>query len=87
MMTNKLSLTLYSTLGCHLCELAEDVACQSADSLHIQLNTVDIADHETLLKEFGTRIPVIKNILTGEEIAWPFDLNTFDRWLAHQLNK
>ena len=79
---DKLSLTFYSTLGCHLCELAKNVVYQSANSAFFEIKTVDIANDESLLKEYGTRIPVIKDTLTDKEIAWPFDLDEFESWLT-----
>lgn len=82
---NKLALTLYSTLGCHLCELAEDIIYQSDHCQSIHLEIVDIADDENLLKHYGLKIPLVKNLDSDNEIGWPFGLNEFDTWLLSEL--
>ena len=69
------SLTLYTTLGCHLCEHAEALL----EAAGCQFVASDIAEDLTLLERYGTRIPVVRDSL-GRELGWPFDgtmLNTF----------
>jgi len=81
-MDTKFHLTLYSTLGCHLCELAENLVYQSSHVNLFILSTIDISEDEALLNEYGVRIPVVKNETTGKEISWPFDLHEFEAWLS-----
>ncbi|WP_298775378.1 glutaredoxin family protein [uncultured Shewanella sp.] len=59
---------LYGTEGCHLCELAEVLVADFQLSVHHQ----DICDDESLVKQYGISIPVLKQVKTGQEIAWPF---------------
>lgn len=63
---------LFSTLGCHLCEVAEAVLMPFVDrGLLVEL--VDIADSEALFERYGLVIPVLRRCDTGAELAWPFD--------------
>ncbi|MDK1286572.1 glutaredoxin family protein [Pseudoalteromonas umbrosa] len=61
---------LYHTDGCHLCEQAHDYAVSVLSSVDIHLQ--DILDDESLMSQFQTSIPVIKNIKTGKLLYWPF---------------
>jgi hypothetical protein len=63
---------LFGTLGCHLCEVAEDVLMPFVEhGLLVEL--VDIAENEKLFETYGLRIPVLRRVDTGEELDWPFD--------------
>ncbi|TFY92089.1 glutaredoxin family protein [Pseudomonas kairouanensis] len=63
---------LFTTLGCHLCELAEEEIMPLVEhGLLVEL--VDIADSEALFEAYGLRIPVLRRIDTGAELGWPFD--------------
>lgn len=69
--------TLYTTLGCHLCEMAEEV-------LHgcgVEFTAVDIADDPDLIERYGVRIPVIA-LPSGRELGWPFDGSAVTAFLA-----
>ena len=63
------SLILYSTSGCHLCEEAQRLILST---LGCTVTEIDIADDETLLTQYGIRIPVLQRIDTRAEIGWPF---------------
>lgn len=74
-------LFLYTTSGCHLCEMAEKILqpiiihlnrinASSAESM--QLLAVEITDDEALVERYGIRIPVIKFADSDEELGWPF---------------
>lgn len=65
-----MSVTLYTTVGCHLCERAREILRDVDPALNIHV--VDIADDDTLMAEFGERIPVVRR--GGRELAWPFGL-------------
>ncbi len=71
------TLTLYSTLGCHLCELAEDILY--AESLRFEI--VDIAEDVNLIERYGVRIPVVVDS-RKRELGWPFDQTMLRAWLA-----
>lgn len=65
-----MSVTLYTTLGCHLCERARDMLL-TVDPL-LAIEAVDIAEDDDLIARYGERIPVLRR---GEqELAWPFGL-------------
>lgn len=67
---------LYSTLGCHLCELAEAELLPWIARDNLEITVVDIAEEdgveENLLALYGTRIPVLRHCLSGLELNWPF---------------
>ena len=63
---------LFTTLGCHLCELAEaEIMPLVEHGLLVEL--VDIADSQALFEAYGLRIPVLRRVDTGAELGWPFD--------------
>lgn len=68
---------LYSTDGCHLCELAQQQLEQLAHSFEI----VDIIDDASLVEKYGTRIPVVLNNNT-QELGWPFELSELKTFLG-----
>lgn len=72
-------LTLYTTLGCHLCEQLEaELARLGADD--IELQRIEIADDEALIERFGTRIPVLADA-AGELLERGFDAERLAAWL------
>ncbi|MFO2464038.1 glutaredoxin family protein [Pseudomonas sp. 15FMM2] len=63
---------LFGTLGCHLCEVAEEELMPLVEhGLLVEL--VDIAESEALFETYGLRIPVLRRVDTGAELSWPFD--------------
>lgn len=76
------TLLLYSTIGCHLCEQAEVLVRQWLNTAAIRW--VDIADDADLLAQYGTRIPVLCRMDTGQELDWPFDGEKIIRWLTEE---
>lgn len=63
---------LFSTLGCHLCEVAEAVLMPFVEhGLLVEL--IDIADDESLVERYGLIIPVLRRCDNGSELRWPFD--------------
>lgn len=63
---------LFGTLGCHLCEIAEEVLMPLVEhGLLVEL--VDIAHSDALFDTYGLRIPVLRRVDTGAELDWPFD--------------
>lgn len=63
---------LFGTLGCHLCEIAEDEIMPLVEH-GLMLELVDIADPHDLTDAYGLRIPVLRRVDTGAELDWPFD--------------
>jgi hypothetical protein len=64
---------LYTTLGCHLCEQAKQVAWPVLEHYGYRLVEVEIADDDALVEAYGVRIPVMKKEHAEQEIGWPFD--------------
>lgn len=79
-----MELKLYSTLGCHLCEEAEALLNQTQIVADIAWTTVEIAESDKLLQEYGVRIPVVQYTANGAELGWPFDERSLMDWLAVQ---
>ncbi|UJJ31711.1 glutaredoxin family protein [Halopseudomonas maritima] len=80
-----LELTLYGTLGCHLCDAALAELAPLANTVSIR--QVDIADSEALMARYQLRIPVLQRSDTGAELDWPFDLPQLMDWLADHLRE
>ncbi len=68
------TLIFYTSVGCHLCEQAEVLLAELADSPEIEVESVDIGADAALVSVYGIRIPVVKNKDSGAEIGWPFTL-------------
>jgi len=64
---------LMSTLGCHLCELAEAEIGPYIEPCQLQVEWLDIAEDEALLERYETRIPVLLHPDSGLSLDWPFD--------------
>ncbi|NLY13939.1 MAG: glutaredoxin family protein [Gammaproteobacteria bacterium] len=63
---------LFGTLGCHLCEEAEQVLQPFVDQgLIVEL--LDIIDSEQWLERYALTIPVLRRVDNGQELNWPFD--------------
>lgn len=87
-MTDTLTATphlhLYHTAGCHLCEEAQELALVALALRGIgadALEPVEIADDTELLQRYGTTIPVLRRLDSGQELGWPFGLEAILRLL------
>ncbi len=80
-MKNK-TITLYHTLGCHLCDDALALASQIiyTDKLAIGIEQVDIVNDDKLLSQYGEHIPVFKRD-DGSELSYPFERKILAQWL------
>ncbi|MCU1728646.1 glutaredoxin family protein [Pseudomonas sp. 7P_10.2_Bac1] len=72
---------LLGTLGCHLCELAEDVVMPLVLEYGLLVELIDIADSEDAVEAYGLRIPVLRRVDTGAELDWPFDTEQVTHFL------
>ncbi len=72
-------LTLYSTEGCHLCEMAFSLITEVG--LAEQTDIVDIAFDDELFSRYGVTIPVLKYL--DSELNWPFDSEQLTNWLEN----
>lgn len=76
---------LYSTPGCHLCEIAWDLLVPLVSTLPLRLEEVDIAESDDLIGRYGVKIPVLKFADSDEELDWPFDAVQASGFLQHHL--
>jgi len=68
------TLLLYSTSGCHLCELAQEIVFPLLDEYMVQVSVIEISESDELVERFGVRIPVLVFEGVGQdELGWPFD--------------
>ncbi len=72
-------ITLYSTEGCHLCEMALGLLQQA--QMGDQIEVVDIAFDDNLFSRYGVTIPVVS--YQGSELNWPFDFEELTQWLEN----
>ncbi len=73
MMAETVNFYLYHTLGCHLCDDAEELVQAVASHLQLSYKKVDIADDDSLVDKYGVRIPVLFCLKNNTELDWPFD--------------
>lgn len=76
------TLTLYTTLGCHLCERLEALLAV----LHrgeCRLEKVEISEDEVLMERYGVRIPVLADE-RGGELDMGFEPPRLANWLAER---
>jgi len=64
-----MSLLLFGTQGCHLCEQAQMLLSQLA----IPVENIDIANEIQWQTEFAVLIPVLYHSPSQRYINWPFD--------------
>lgn len=76
-------MVLYGTLGCHLCDEARSIVVPIFELNNIDYQEVDIATSDRLIERYGIAIPVVKSDVTGNELAWPFDVTVFVEWLEN----
>ncbi|MCC1497185.1 glutaredoxin family protein [Alcanivorax sp. 1008] len=69
---------LLTTMGCHLCEQAQEVISRAAPQAQVVL--VDIAEDDGLIQQYGELIPVLRS--GGKELRWPFSLLDVRGFLA-----
>lgn len=67
-----MTLTLFTTEGCHLCEDAHEMVLSVAERHPLQLQMQEIGDDDELVARYGIRIPVIL-FPDGSELNWPFN--------------
>ena len=70
--------TVYSRIGCHLCEIAIDRINSVINDYKFTLNVILIDNNNELEKEFGEQVPVI---LINNKIHdyWRVDLDRFTK--------
>ncbi len=76
--------SLYSTLGCHLCEIAEALIAPWEQARRLEVQVIDVADDPELFDRYGLRIPVLV-AADGAELPWPFDQERLTEWLRKRV--
>ncbi len=76
-----LSITLYSTVNCHLCEEALALCQTYIQQGLVRIQSIDMVDDDELYKNYAIRIPVLKREDSGNEMGWPFDENRLEKFL------
>ena len=61
---------LYSSEGCHLCELALELCTPHIDASNIEI--IDIVEDEKLVVLYGIKIPVLERCTDNKVLYWPF---------------
>ena len=80
----ELTLYLYSTSACQLCEQAEAVLASVQWPTAIAVEVVDISETDELLQRYGKRIPVLAVPQADgsmQELQWPFDAHAVQELL------
>jgi hypothetical protein len=75
-------LRFYTTLGCHLCEQAEELLRAQQAISGLEWEAVEIADSDRLVEAYGLRIPVLQRVSDADELGWPFTEAELHRWLC-----
>lgn len=68
-----MTVTLFTTAGCHLCDLALQQLQTLQQKIPISIQSIEIGDDDKLIAEYGIRIPVVQ-CPNDAELGWPFDL-------------
>ncbi|WP_030070185.1 glutaredoxin family protein [Halomonas alkaliantarctica] len=74
-----IQLSIYTTLGCHLCAQLESLLVTMANQ-EVSLHRIEISDDDALVKRYGVRIPVLMDG-NGEELDRGFDIERLSAWL------
>ncbi|RUR38019.1 glutaredoxin family protein [Vreelandella populi] len=74
-----ISLTLYTTLGCHLCAQVEMLLGKLANQ-PIEIKRIEIIEDERLVERYGSLIPVVMDSQGGELIK-SFEIERLAHWL------
>lgn len=62
---------LFGTMGCHLCEDADDIV-SACDKKNTVIENIDIAEHTQWQDKYAIRIPVLYHPRSKKELGWPF---------------
>ncbi len=74
-------LILYTTAGCHLCVLAEDILQALSSQYELNIIPTEIGDDDELVERYGVSIPVIK-FPDNSELNWPFETQDIENKLT-----
>lgn len=77
------TLILYTTAGCHLCDLADAILQSLTHQYQLTIIPTEIGDDDDLVARYGIRIPVVQ-FPDGSDIGWPFDQLDIEKMLNSQ---
>ena len=77
-----IQLSLYTTLGCHLCTQLEGLVATLANQ-KVWLHHIEISDDDALVERHGVRIPVLVDS-DGNELDRGFELARLSAWLRER---
>ncbi|MBT6792778.1 MAG: glutaredoxin family protein [Gammaproteobacteria bacterium] len=77
-----ITVQLYTTLGCHLCEQALALLNALHAELDLVIESVEIAESDELVTRYGIRIPVVTRTGSLEELGWPFNESALKAFLT-----
>lgn len=80
------TLSLYTTAGCHLCEVAKSILWPLISEYQLGFQEIDIAESDDLIARYGIRIPVLASSLVQTELGWPFDVEQAREYIAAMIN-
>lgn len=78
-----ITLLLYTTAGCHLCELAATILQTLSHRHQLIIIPTEISDNSELAERYGIRIPVVQ-FPDNTDIGWPFDQHDIEKRLLQQ---
>ena len=76
-----ITLFLYTSRNCHLCELARDTVKNSTLIEKLELIEIDIASDIALVRKYRHSIPVLTSKNINGELYWPFNQEDLLNWL------
>ncbi|MDQ7727166.1 glutaredoxin family protein [Halomonas sp. SpR8] len=77
-----IQLSLYTTMGCHLCSQLESLVARLANQ-KVWLHHIEISDDDVLVERYGMRIPVLVDS-EGKELDRGFELERLSAWLRER---
>ena len=78
-MSNGISLLMYGTSACSLCDQAFDLLMSMPELAGLTLRVVDVATDATLVERYGARLPVLAH--GSVELDWVFTAEQVRRLL------
>ncbi|OJA07198.1 glutaredoxin family protein [Halomonas sp. QHL1] len=77
-----IQLSLYTTMGCHLCSQLEALVAALANQ-KVWLHHIEISEDDALVERYGVRIPVLMDG-DGNELDRGFELERLSAWLRER---
>ena len=77
-----IQLSLYTTLGCHLCTQLEALVAALANQ-KVWLHHIEVSEDDALVARYGARLPVLADS-EGKELDRGFELARLSEWLRER---